>query len=138
MIEEGLATYLLAQSAITDIVSTRIRFGMVEQRGSRPYLCIRTNGYTSNIHASGETAIATTNLQVICVSSTMKLARELSDLVRLEVSGYSGAWGSENVRMCRVSNMSDRTLQPRDGSELQKPTFIVDLEVIHTITAATY
>ncbi len=137
-IQKGIIDYLLTQTAITDVVSTKIRPNQAEQGITRPYLVVRQEDSEDIEHAGGAAGLAFAELDIDCHGTSQKQAMDLAELLRLELSGFSGAMGSETVR--RVAFIGQRHLgsSPQQGGEIGKPAVTVSVEVHHNNTVPSF
>ena len=133
-IKKGLIDYLLAQSPVTALVSTRIRPGLPEQGLARPHLRIDQGGGEVHYSMAGNSGLAETVLDIVCEADSEKDAADLAETVRMEIDGYSGAWGSETVRASFWRGTRDTRTRPTDGGELGRPSQTVALHVMHYVT----
>ena len=133
-IKKGLIDYLLDQTPVTALVSTRIRPGVVEQGLARPHLRVDQGGGQVHYAMSGNTGLAETFLDIVCEADSEKDAAELAETVRKEIDGFAGAWGSETVRSSFWRGTRDSRTAPTSGGEVGLPSQTVAVEVTHNVT----
>jgi hypothetical protein len=137
-IKKGLIDYLLTQTPVTDLVSTRIRPGVIEQGLARPNVRIDQTGGEVHYDMGGNSGLCETFLSIICEADTEKAACELAETVRLEVDGFSGSWGDETVRGSFWVGTRDTRTRPQSGGEVGKPSQTIALQVMHTASVPTF
>jgi len=133
-IKKGLIDYLLDQSPVTALVSTRIRPGLPEQGLARPHLRVDQGGGEVHYSMAGNTGLAETVFDIVCEADSEKDAADLAETVRKEVDGYSGTWGSETVKASFWRGTRDSRTSPTDGGELGQPSQTVAVQVMHNVT----
>ena len=133
-IKKGLIDYLLTQTAVTNLVSTRIRPGVIEQGLARPHLRVDQTGGDVHYSMAGNTGLAETFLDITCEADSEKEANELAETVRKEIDGFAGTWGSETVRASFWRGTRDTRTPPTSGGEVGLPSQTVAVEVMHNVT----
>lgn len=126
MIDDGLATKLLATTSITNIVSTRIYPMRAEQTASLPLLVFsKVSASDRRIHHTGKTPAAKSVFQFSCVGRTALEAKTLGDAVRATFHGFKGSMGTDSVILARVLNEVD--IDDRDLGIAS----LIDIEFFH-------
>jgi len=107
MIEEGLMTYLLAQSGITAYVSDRISPAMADQDVETPYIIVtKVSGAREHSH-DGSSHLAHPRFQLSIFAETYKECKDIAAAVQSALQGYAGAMGSETVQNVIYRNEVD-------------------------------
>jgi hypothetical protein len=91
---EALHAYLIAQSAITTKVSTRIYQNVAPQNVAKPYLMIEQVSVNTRYSHQGDADLDTARVQISAIGDTLKSANEVSIVVHTALSGYVGAMSS--------------------------------------------
>ena len=113
----NIRTYLLTKSAITDLVSTRIRPDLLAQSDSLPAI-VYSEIFTNHQHTlTAAAGIEECMLELMCYSSTRTEADSLADLVRQQLQGYRGTAGSVEVISSKLDDTGHGYEQPQDDSE---------------------
>jgi len=113
----NIRTYLLTKSAITDVVSTRMRPDVLAQSDSLPAMTY-SELYTNHSHTIGAAAgIEECMLEIMCYSETRTQAGSLADLVRQQLQGYRGTAGSVEVTSSQLDDTGHGYEQPTDDSD---------------------
>ncbi|HUT68657.1 MAG TPA: DUF3168 domain-containing protein [Dehalococcoidales bacterium] len=93
LIEQALMTYLLAQSGITDLVSTRIHFVKAHQDIDAPYLVLfKVSGPREHSH-DGSSELAHPRFQFSAFATKYSDAKAVIAAVQAALQGYSGIMG---------------------------------------------
>lgn len=93
LIEQALMTYLLAQSGITALVSTRIHFARAPQDVANPYIIvIKIDAPREHSH-DGSSQLAHPRFQLSIFASTYSQAKNIAAAVQAALQGYSGTMG---------------------------------------------
>jgi hypothetical protein len=126
MIDDGLATKLLATTSITNLVSTRIYPVRAEQDTPAPLLVFsKVSASDRRIHHTGKTPAARSVFRFSCVGRTALEAKTLGDAVRAVFHGFKGSMGSDSVILARVLNEVD--IDDRDLGIAS----LIDIEFFH-------
>ena len=137
-IKKGLIDYLLGQTPVTDLVSTRIRPGVIEQGLARPHLRVDQTGGEVQYVMSGNSGLAETFLDIICEADSEQAACELAETVRLEVDGFSGSWGSETIKSSFWVGTRDTRTRPQSGGEVGKPSQTIAVQITHASAVPSF
>lgn len=122
-------TYLTSQSPVTSLIQSRVYplggvpFRTENNMGKRvkintarlPYVVYETSSVRPEYSSDGMAGIAEGNLVIHCFGNGYKATHALKDAVIGEMSGYTGAWGSETVQSCRQVDETDNYFDPADG-----------------------
>lgn len=133
-LKKAIIDHLLAQTAVTDLVSTRIRPGVIEQGLGRPHLRVNQTGSDVHYCMDGNTGLGETYVELVCEADSEKEAAELAEVVRKEIDGASGTWGSVSVKASFWRGTRDTRTNPQGGGEVGLPSQTVAVEVFHAIT----
>jgi hypothetical protein len=134
IIEDGVIDKLLAATAVTAVVSTRIYPRIADQTAAKPFLVVQLGEGQQTWHHSGaRSGQATTNISVACVAGTYKAARALGYLVELALDKQTGLFGAEVVRHCLHQGTFDRSANPQDDDEIGITAVGVDFSICHTV-----
>lgn len=133
MICEGLRTLLLAQSSVTDLVSTRIFVTAAKQGEVLPYIVIDRvsdekykglSGYLSTRHAE---------VDIECWGKTQSTAASLAKIVSDYLDDFSGATGGSETVLAVQQVDEDDTFDPPDsGGQIQEFVTILTFELDYT------
>lgn len=151
-VEDGLITYLEAQSGVTDLVSAstgneRIYITRLPQDGTTnatlPAITVQAVSHTHEAHMTAAAGLAKAVLQVDCWAATYLGARALSEAVRAELDGYrytstSSKWGTNNIRRVLLANENPLYEGTDDGSDAGAYRVSQDYDVWHTETVPTF
>jgi len=113
----GIRTYLLTVTAVTDIVSSRIRPDALIQNETFPAIVIDETNSDHEHTISGGGGIVTSQMTVACYSETRLAAENLGEKVRAALQGYEGSAGSETIQSSQLSGRASGYLVPADGSD---------------------
>lgn len=127
MIVPAVRTILAADSAVVSIVTDRIWLGVRPQNERRAGIVL-TLVTGEHEHTLEERTHVTGTVQVDCLASTYREARELAAKVITAIDGYSGVAASTTIDWLMVETESDVPTQPLEGAAVA-PTFGVSLEV---------
>jgi len=129
-----------AQSAITDLVSTRIYRTKRPQNTALPALVYLKTGGKDETHQSGGTTLARARLLVECWASTPSGAEALRDAVRDAWHTFAGTItsGGQTVTVLRAELEDDgeNDSPPQDASDQASFLAEMDLSIWYRVTAA--
>ena len=129
-VNEGVRAYLVAQSAITALCSTRVRTTQADQSDDLPYILLTTVSDMSVYAMAGEAGLARARQQVDVIARTPLAAIALSEAVRAAMSGYRGAMGTLPVRRChRIDRSGPDLFGPDDGGQRGKYRVRMDFAI---------
>ena len=122
-------------TAVTDIVSTRIRRGWADKLDIQPYILItKTAGGTQPHHMTAAVGLANPRIDIHCVASTRAGANALSEAVREALDGLPGTYGDDNlsVKMIHLFGPAIEVDEdPKDGSQNTVFRDILEFEIWH-------
>ena len=93
LIEQGLMTYILAQSAITALVGQRVYFVQAPQDVTKPYIVVtKISGVREHSH-DGSNHLARPRFQLSAFSTTYANAKSIASALQTALQGYKGTMG---------------------------------------------
>lgn len=98
MIEQGLVTYLLAQSGITDYVSDRIFPVKADQDVDTPYMVYAKTSDPREHSHDGNSHLGKATFEIAVFSDTYKECKDVAAALQTALQGYTGLMGSVDVR----------------------------------------
>lgn len=120
-IQEGLYTYLAAQSAITALTSTRIYPIIRPQNTALPAITYQRISSSHEHHLSAgslqSSDLHQVRMQVDCYATTYKGAETLAKLVEAALDAYRGTMGTVNVLGVFLDSSTDMVERADDGSD---------------------
>jgi hypothetical protein len=133
----GYRTYLLTQSTVTTLTSTRIQFGYLGQKATLPAIVLNMVSGNRDPHFTGSNGLVEQRVSVNCYAATPNAATALAEAVRLVTDRYTGAWGSETVQgaFCEVFRSGFEPIG--DGGQDHRQIVGFDVMVHHTEAAPT-
>lgn len=135
-----LATYVEAQSGITNLISTRFYPQIAKGGTSLPYTIYSRAGQQRNPKESGSTGLVTTVVRMVHFAETYAGAQAVADAFRLEMDGLTRATtvGSTKIHQCRLDNESDN-IDPVEFAQNSAPHFVAqEYAISHKETVPTY
>lgn len=118
MIEDGIYSYLSGQTALTDVVSTRIYPHVAPTSAKLPYLVFQEIEGSHREHMTAASGLANVLLQVTAYAETEVSLRATCNAVRGELLGHrAGTWGSTAVKAVLSEGDFMQTLPPEHGEE---------------------
>lgn len=96
-LEAGLHAFILTQSAITDLTSTRISGGLTPEGEVFPALTYTTGKFDDTYSMAGESNLASATINVGCWGKTYRDAKHLFERLRDVVAGKRLTWGDYDV-----------------------------------------
>ena len=112
--KSSLITYLRAQSAVTDIVSQRVRLNRAEQSDTSRVL-IHQIGGDHKQHMTAATGKVIGRFQIDSDDTSPIKAATLAEAVRTVLDGFRGTMGSVFVSMCHLDDERDVSTPPIEG-----------------------
>ena len=107
LIEEGLITYLLAQSGVTAYVGEQIHFVHAPQNVTAPYIIIiKISGVREHSH-DGSSELAHPRFQLSVFANTYSEVKGIASALQTVLQTYSGTMGSVNVDVVFYDNEVD-------------------------------
>lgn len=97
MIEDGLYAYLIAQTAIKNLIGKRLYPDKLPQDPVLPALVYNNVGGSPVNQHSGPATLESTRFQIDAFARTSRDARLLIDAVRLALESYRGSMGDHRV-----------------------------------------
>ena len=113
----AMRTKLLATTAVTDLIGTRIYFDDLPQSATLPAIVIEmTNSEVADRTLSATGTLYRAGINVYCYATTRTTSISVGDAVYAALEFATGTWGSVSVKRALVENTQDVTEPPRDGS----------------------
>lgn len=139
IIEDGVRDKLLATSAVTTLLGTRIRTERIEEsatvnpytKAKLVYAVIRKENAQSDVenHAGGATTLAMANLTIGVFGPTWEEARNAGIAIRNAINATRGAFGNEWVSRCEVRDFFSAGAAPDRDDEVGVPGYGLSVEI---------
>ena len=126
----GLRTLLAAQSAITNVVSSRIYVNKAPQKAQLPYVILTQLGseeYKSIDQTTGTLRMLT--IDIDCKAKTFVESETLGNAVRTFIDDYAGAAGSYTIGAVLMNDETHDYEPPSDGSDNGVHVVTLDLDI---------
>jgi hypothetical protein len=107
MIEKAIYSLLANNSAITDLVSTRIYPQVREQSDALPAVTYQIISGLRAIDMSGPNGLVESRVQINCFAATILAAAELSAVVRRALSGFQGGAAGVAIECMLLEDAGD-------------------------------
>ena len=137
-IGKGVRNYLVSKSAVTDLVSTRIYPAVLPQAATLPAVVYSVITNVPNDDVLGSSGSVTANVQLDIYSDAHITTNNISEQIRLQMQGYSGAMGDETVGASRLLNRFEQYEKPVDGSDVGRHRVIMSFDITYTNAIPTY
>jgi hypothetical protein len=124
--EASLITYLLAQTAITSIVSTKIKYMQLDENTTLPAIIINRISGTPIERQEAKSKECSTRYQIDTFATSYNQALDISNKIRLALDGYSGTMSGTRVSAIRLLDETD-DFEP----ELNNIRVIQDFQIFH-------
>lgn len=99
MIEFDLGAYLATRPNVTAVVGTSGIFGdKAPQKKEPPFIVYSMAGGETFYHSLGASGLAEASITITCKAKSYVKARQLYEILRDELDGYRGDWGSSVIR----------------------------------------
>lgn len=117
MIEAGLRALLLTHEAVTNLTGSRIRVVKLRESDTFPAIAIACpdQEHVNDLDAQG--GAVNSNVQIMCMGTSLQSARELAEEVRLILAGYTGPAGDLDIDAIYVDNTNSGFVPFDDGGE---------------------
>lgn len=134
----GYRTYLLTQSAVTTLASTRVYFGHLPQNATLEAITLNLVGGNIWGHLGGSSDVMQQTVQVDCFGNTQTEAVALADAVRKATDYYSGTMGSVTVQNATIGSYMRNGFHPYgDGGTAHQHFVGFDVSITHAIASPT-
>jgi len=107
LIEEGLMTYLLAQTGVTGYVGERIHFVHAPQNVTTPYIIIIKISAVREHSHDGSSELAHPRFQLSVFAGTYSGVKTVTAALQTVLQAYSGTMGSVSVDVVLYDNETD-------------------------------
>jgi hypothetical protein len=115
-IEQALMTYLLAQSGLTALVSTRIHYDELPQDSALPAVCII---HVSDVKAhtlTGQSKLEQPSYQFTVYASSKATARAVANQIKTALADYHGTMSGLQVQSIQMQNEMSGMFKLPDGT----------------------
>lgn len=128
----NVRTYLVAQSSVTDVVSTRVYFGNIPNLNTLPSVAIEmlTEDTVRSING-GDEGLYNATLQIDVVADTYTSANAAGEAIRAALDDYRGTMGAMECRKCYVTSVRDTQYAPIDASDTFRHMRQIDVDLWH-------
>ncbi len=131
----ALITYLLAQTAITNLVGTRIRPNKLHSKDTRPAIVVMKGSSDHKRTFDGPIGAADSAFVIRCYGTDSVNADAIADAARLRLDGFGpGTMGTVSVSEVIVEGDGDVFDKPADGSDDGFDAVDVDVTICHAET----
>lgn len=117
MIEKDLRTWLLSKGAITELVAGRIRIKKLRESDTFPAIVIDVPESRHHNDIDGYGGLAESTVTFMCMAETIQAARELSEVLRMQIAGYDGVAGTISLQGVFVDDTTSGFVPLDDASE---------------------
>lgn len=131
MIEFALATHLKSRPVVTAAVGSRIYADKAPQDAARPYIVYEIAGGERHYHSTGSSGLMESEISLRLHESTYLKARQLYEIIRNEIDGFRGTWGSVAIDRATLGPPVNGTAAPSDADEVGEPAVRTVVEVFH-------
>jgi hypothetical protein len=105
--EAVLRTALVANTAVTSIVSTRIYPVLAPASAALPFVTWRRTGISREQTLSAPMGVPRVSVDYSIYAATYEQARDVADAMRLCLDGYGGTADNTEVKQTSLENESD-------------------------------
>lgn len=130
--EIDLRSYLIAQSDIAAVISSRCYLLVAPQGAARPLVIFRVIQSDPFDTLQDTTGLVTSVVEIECQATSDVSAKSLKELVRRRLHTYRGAMGATTVCSCLQNSESDEYTPPQTGSDTGIYSTILEFDVVHT------
>lgn len=130
--EADLRTYLVAQSDISAVISSRCYLLVAPQTASRPLITFRILQSDSFDTLQDTTGLVRSDLEIECQATTDVGAKSLKELVRRRLHTYRGTMGSTTICSFLHTSENDDYIPPQTASDTGIYVATIGFDVIHT------
>ena len=102
MPDKSIVTRLRAVTAVTDLVSTRIRCGKIAQSDSMPAIAVELDMMQPVNTAGGTSGTKTANVSVRCRGTSYSSASAVADAAETALNGWTNNDGTPPISMVHV------------------------------------
>jgi hypothetical protein len=127
--EEALRTYLLAQSGVSSLVSTRAHWNMRPQGSALPALVLAVIDRSPAYAMDGNSALAETRVQVDCYGTTYAQAKTLARAVRVPLDGKRFTQSSIRFEAFRLDERDLSEAGTTEGERIHRIS--LDFQIWH-------
>lgn len=137
-IGRGIRTYLVAQSGVSDLISTRMYPDILPQDTAFPSIVYAVISDITEHHLSAASNVSRSLIQIDCFASSRLSANALAEAVRAEMDGYRGSAGSESVLASHMRNRSFSYDMPDENDDVGLYRVMLEFLVWHTESVPTF
>ena len=127
--EEALISYLLAHTALTALVGSRIRPVIAKQGEGFPSIVVTMVSHLPEYVTQGPVSLADSRVQVDCYGETFAGSKAVARAVKARLSGQRFIAGGVEFQQCAV--IAERS-SFEDGKEVKLHRTSIDFRVWHT------
>ena len=136
---DDLHTELVGNAAVTAIVGTSVRQGVMPEGSDKPYIVLNVISETRVSHLASAAGLVMARVQIDCWESTEARADTLKDKVRLALDGMTRKdLGSTRVARVSLENVTNNAVTPSGGEPVGTYSRIMDVVIVHHETVPTF
>lgn len=121
--EAALRSTLLASTAVSSLVSSRVFPILAPASASLPFVTYRRTGIQREQSFLGAVGTPTVSVDLECLATTYEGARDLADKARRALDGWGGTVSNVQVKVATLDNEQDDFVQL--GGADMPPTYRV-------------
>lgn len=145
MIEDGLYSYLSAQTNLTDLIGEGVNVGLFPNYlpvgASLPLVTYNRMGSSHGKFLNGAIGQAEARFQLDCYASDdtgYSAVKNIADVLRLKLDGYRGWMGTTFVNDCEISNQTDFYDPPQHAGDFGTHRVSLDVTIVYQETRPSF
>ena len=131
MIEQGLFTHLSNLEPLVALVGSNIYPGIAPQDVSAPYLVFVSVSDNEYYDLGGDIGLSEARIQIECWADSYISSKELSEVVRMHISGFAGYFGNVKIQRCVRSSVFDRIDNDAEEQGNARYCAVCDYEIVY-------
>lgn len=132
MITPGLRSILIADSAVSAIVGTRVFVNQALQGSPTPYITIATIDTDPMLALDGTYGMRRVEVDVDCWAANYIDAKRMADAVTNHLSDFEGTAGDVTINAVQWLDESDGPQTPADGKQIGKHLVTLSFAIHYT------
>lgn len=131
MISDAIDSLLINNSSITDLIGDKVYSQVREQSDGLPAITYQVISGIRNLDMSGPNGFVEGRIQINCFAETILAAAQLSEVVRLALSGVKGGAAGVTIECMVLEDVGDLPVIDPENEQMNVYAKTMDFFVLY-------
>jgi len=131
IIEEGIYQHLSNLEPIVELVEDKVYWSQAPQDVTSPYIVNHMISDKEYYDLGGDIGLSSAVVQMECWADSYFKSSQLSEVLRMHISGFAGYFGGVKIQMCKRTSIRDDTSEDAEAQGKARYCKICDYEIVY-------